>query len=498
MIQLMICLLFVGYLFWTDLRRQDGLSNALWIPLAWMFLAGSRYVSSWLHMGPTFASAADYSEGSPIDAAAFFSLIIAGVVILSRRKLNWSWVVRNNISIVVYLLFCLSSIAWTDDSFILLKRWVKDLGNPIMALVVLTEPRPYEAVAAVLRRLAFLLIPLSVVFIRYFPELGRDYRADGSPMYTGVGHQKNDLGLMCFLSGVYLTYELLAARTRGRADFVHRNKVIAAILGIMTAYLLMMSDSKTSLVCWVVVCAIFLLARISPMARSPYLLLGTLLGTVGLGWLLDEFFLIKDSLLALLNRDPSLTNRTEIWAIIGEVAVDPILGTGFMSFWSRERLEQVTNSLGAEINQAHNGYLEQYLNLGYVGVGLIVIVIAGGLLKACRQMKVDPASGLLRISFIAAAIVYNTAEASFYGINNMWVLLLLGCLEVPRKATGQAENGSPSKRRSVSGSGLHKTPCVPRSRMGNGQARAQVSESRESRLHPWPTESEIRRRPFGQ
>ena len=55
----------------------------------------------------------------------------------------------------------------------LVKRWIKDLGNPIMALVILTERRPYEALGITLRRLSFLLLPLSVVFVRYFPELGR-------------------------------------------------------------------------------------------------------------------------------------------------------------------------------------------------------------------------------------------------------------------------------------------------------------------------------------
>ena len=82
-----------------------------------------------------------------------------------------------------------------------MKRWVKELGNPIMALVILTEPRPYEAVGTVLRRLAFLMLPLSVLFLRYYPELGRSYHADGSPMFTGVGHQKNDLGSMCLMAG---------------------------------------------------------------------------------------------------------------------------------------------------------------------------------------------------------------------------------------------------------------------------------------------------------
>ena len=49
-----------------------------------------------------------------------------------------------------------------------------------MVLVILTEKRPYEAVGVILRRLAFLLLPLSVLFIRYYPDLGREYILRGA------------------------------------------------------------------------------------------------------------------------------------------------------------------------------------------------------------------------------------------------------------------------------------------------------------------------------
>src|SRR5262249_24610187 len=221
-----VCILFIVYLFWTDLRRPDSPSSALWVPLAWMFLAGSRWVSHWLGAAPTFGSANDYAEGNPVDRAVFLTLIVAGIVILARRKIDWHRLLFNNKWIVLYLLYCLASMAWSDDPTLLMKRWVKDLGNPIMALVILTERRPYEAVGVVLRRLAFLLLPLSVLFIKYYPGLGRDYKASGAPMFTGVGHQKNDLGLMCLLAGIYVFWELLQwrrSRRLGRAHPVHGN-----------------------------------------------------------------------------------------------------------------------------------------------------------------------------------------------------------------------------------------------------------------------------------
>ena len=104
-------------------------------------------------------------SSAPLPAPSAHALavlvIVAGIVILARRKIDWPRLLLNNTWIVLYLLYCLASMTWSDEPTILMKRWVKDLGNPIMALVILTERRPYEAVGVVLRRLTFLLRPLS-------------------------------------------------------------------------------------------------------------------------------------------------------------------------------------------------------------------------------------------------------------------------------------------------------------------------------------------------
>jgi O-antigen ligase len=411
-----------------------------------MFLAGSRWVSSWLGVAPTFVSADDYAEGSPIDRAVFLTLIVAGIVILARRKIDWHRLLLNNQWIVLYLLYCLASMAWSDDPTLLMKRWVKDLGNPIMALVILTERRPYEAVGVVLRRLTFLLLPLSVLFIKYYPELGRAYKADGTPMFTGVGHQKNDLGLMCLMAGIYMFWELLQRRENKYPTFIQQHKIIAIVLIGILAWLLHMSDSQTSFVCLVAALLLLLLGRI---ARRPATIFGVLLSAavaLPLGEMLD----LRELALSFLGRDSTLTNRTVIWQMLERMEGNPVVGVGFMSFWSGDRLEEVWRVYEG-INQAHSGYLEQYLNLGYVGVAFIAVIALSGLLKVRRHLNDDPAAGILRLSFIVSAILYNYTEASFYGMNNMWMLLLLGCLEVPRQRQPRAVDISPSKRRMVQG-----------------------------------------------
>jgi O-antigen ligase len=394
-----------------------------------MFLVGSRYLSDWLNLGRELKSAADYADGSPIDRAVFSGLLVAGIVILIRRKIDWHRLLVKNGWIVLYLLYCLASVMWTDEPAILLKRWVKDLGFPIMALIILTEQKPYEAVGVVLRRMAFVMLPLSVVFIKYYPDLGRWYRlSDGAESFTGVGRQKNDLGLICLVIGIYMAWDVLL-----KPKFLRQNKIIFVMLAGMLAWLLYMSNSQTSLVCLVVAITVLLLGRWRPLATRPDAMLAVLFCSVVAIWLLDQAVNLQDLVLSLLGREPDLTERTDIWRVLLGFNTDPIIGVGFWSFWTGTRQEEAWRLIGARFNQAHNGYLEQYLNLGYVGVAFIVIIMLSGLLKIRRHLSLDHAAGMLRLSFLIVAILYNYTEASFHGLNNMWTLLLLACIEGPRR-----------------------------------------------------------------
>ena len=51
--------------------------------------------------------------------------------------------------------------------------------------------------------------------------------------------------------------------------------------------------------------------------------------------------------------------------------INPIFGTGFESFWLGKRLEQLQGIFFFFPNEAHNGYLEVYLNLGLMGLFIV-------------------------------------------------------------------------------------------------------------------------------
>jgi exopolysaccharide production protein ExoQ len=437
-----LCALAVVYLFHRDAKENPETSAALWVPLAWMFLAGSRYVSSWLSLGGGGSETA-YDEGSPLDAAVFAALLFAGLVILSRRRIDWGQLVWCNKLIACYFTFCLISLVWSDEPAIGLRRWVKDLGNPVMALVILTERQPVQAIGVVLRRLAYLMLPMSVVFVRYFPELGRTYHF-GVPTFTGIGHQKNALGQMCLVTGLYLAWQILQDRAHFKSWTVSRRLRLWLLIG-MAVYLLRLSDSQTSIASLLLAAGLMALARVGFIARQPARLVSVFVCGALAFFLLDSTLGLRDMALELMDRDPSLTSRTDLWTVLLNVANSPLLGTGFMSFWAGDRMMSVWALLGTPVLQAHSGYLEQYLNLGYVGVGFIALMIAKGLFDARALAPSEPSFAILRLAFVVSAAAYNYTEASFYGINNMWVLLLLGLLNVPR-AVQQASTDAAADR----------------------------------------------------
>jgi O-antigen ligase len=126
-----------------------------------------------------------------------------------------------------------------------------------------------------------------------------------------------------------------------------------------------------------------------------------------------------------------------------------LLGAGYESFWSGERLVRVWVKLGVTeggIIQAHNGYIETYLNLGMVGLVLLVARIGGGLLKAMRQLNTEYVQAVLCIAYILTAVLYNYTEAAFKPMNNVFVLLLLSIMWVPSRPSGKARTAThPSK-----------------------------------------------------
>src|SRR5438105_2754741 len=204
-VALVLTLALIIFLFRRDIREKPDVTGALWLPVLWILIVCSRAVSWWLELfglpisGPASATAAT-EEGSPLDACVYFALIAAGMYVLAKRQVNLGEAARNNGWLIAFLLYCFLAILWSDFPFVAFKRWIKILGPPTMALVIITEPNFQAALITVIKRCAYVLVLVSALWIKYYPELGLGYDEwSGVPMIRGIAGNKNSLGLDCLI-----------------------------------------------------------------------------------------------------------------------------------------------------------------------------------------------------------------------------------------------------------------------------------------------------------
>ena len=412
-IALLICLAGVVWLFRRDFRERPNVTAALWLPFFWVLISGSRFISAWLEIFGLNLGGVSIEEGSPVDAVFFFGLIVSGICVLYRRQVSCMEFMRSNRWVTIYLAYCLVAVLWSDYSFIAFKRWIKLFGQPVMVLILLTEPDPMESVSRLLKRCAYVIVPISILFIKYFPSLGSCYDLwTGLRMNTGITTDKNALGCDCFILGLFFIWHFLQVRRREKGVSRRNELVLCFAFLVMIGWLLHIAHSSTPLGALALAVTMIWFLGLKFVDRRR---LGVYLTVFVVTCVFAEIsFGIHNYIIAALGRDKTLTGRTDIWQILLNWDINPILGVGFESFWLGDRLDKLAELLpGLSLNEAHNGYLETYLNLGLLGLFITIVLLLATYFKAHRALLNDLQFGRFRLAYLAGFIVYNWTEAAF-------------------------------------------------------------------------------------
>lgn len=245
----------------------------------------------------------------------------------------------------------------------------------------------------------------------------------------GIVGNANTLGILCALSLLLIVHRMVA-----------RRRVDVASVGFfaLAAYLLMRSESVTSIIALGVCALLFtvILIRRVPAIRTRLMLLVGLTAvtaaTTGVAWA------HKDGVLAAIGRDSSLTGRAQIWEAVMERALNrPVIGHGYASPWlpmvpefSEWRIDH-----GRVVAQAHSMWVDVFLQLGIVGVilvGIVYLVLWG---RAARLAFIAPAGSGKVIPFVMASLllVQGVTESSpmmTWG----WLLVVSMTMLMPRAA----------------------------------------------------------------
>jgi O-antigen ligase len=346
---------------------------------------------------------------------------------------------------VLYYSFALVSLSWSDFPGWGFKRWVRALGEVIMILIIVTDAQPAAALRRLFSRLGFVLLPTSILLVKYYPKLGRGFSEWGDLIVnTGVTTNKNALGSVVLFVALGALWQVLDLwRDKDQPNRTRRLLAQSTLLAFAID-LLFTAHSATCGACFVLGAGL-MLAMSRPFLRARpaavhALVLGILLAG-GLAVMLNG----EAGAVRAMGRDPDLTGRTELWAAVIPLVPNSLGGAGFETFWLGPRFIRANAAIGgfSMANEAHNGYIEVYLNLGWLGVGLIALILVQGYRRTVRAFRHDRALGSLLVAYVVMLPVYNTTEAGFRILTLSWFFLLLSVVAANRAISlGEAASES--------------------------------------------------------
>jgi O-antigen ligase len=130
----------------------------------------------------------------------------------------------------------------------------------------------------------------------------------------------------------------------------------------------------------------------------------------------------------LLGRSPDASGRFYIWErVLNLISEKPMLGWGWTGYWipGVEPWEGLVVINSVPMYQAHNAYLDVWLQLGLIGLALFVLTLTQGFIRAWRVAVRHTSPLYLYPLFILLAVLGQSLTESRLLIEISWILLVV-------------------------------------------------------------------------
>ncbi|MGX9418462.1 O-antigen ligase family protein [Vibrio sp. WJH972] len=340
----------------------------------------------------------------------------------------------NRSTILLLSLFSLmfASMIWSDFIMLTAKRAI---FQTMLVIVIYSSVMLLGSTKRVMETIYIYFVALAAyicLFTIVFPGYAFDVGGEMSAFYTA----KNYLGLVAFF-GCSISYYFVGLNKR------HSGKMLALWLLI-----LLLTQSKTSISLMGMIFAYNAISRnhllISLTTRT---FLFTVLGIFFIVPLVTyfyssvDFFDVYGSFFGTID----LTGRGQIWQLsIEQVNQNPFLGVGFAAFWGTGVIPDMFNiqySFLQFINQSHNGYIDTLVQLGTVGL-VVVLTMMMSLWKELMSIK-----NTFLINTFFFCVIHNVTESSFVRDSHLVWIMILFMLSISflENNTKEVENTSPQQ-----------------------------------------------------
>lgn len=300
------------------------------------------------------------------------------------------------VGLLAFLGWSVASYTWSTDRHDSAHQILEWIGIALTGVIAAIVLRREELLRAFSLGSKLLIVMTGTALVVAYHAASAPPVIDPAPGWHGPIGGKNILGLLMALAIILFAAEMKTVRS-------DRWWILAAVV------LLLGSQSGAGLCITLLVVAIWawewgLKGVTNRINRVMFKIISILLAAAGALFLLTDF----PAATSLFGKSSTLTGRTHIWsAVITAIKQKPTFGYGFAGVWFEKTgpTAVIWKHIGFTAYEAHDLYLDIWLQLGLVGIALFVVVAvmaALRLLPAVRQK--DPGFRWITLIFMALLI----------------------------------------------------------------------------------------------
>jgi exopolysaccharide production protein ExoQ len=383
---------------------------------------------------PAFARAANPATEPDMTVAHVVLVplyaVMCGIILMKPRgflrtstRAGWAWAL---------VALAITSTLWSEEPGLTLRRSVA-LVAPTALGVVLAQRFTRPELLRILGWSLGIAAVLSVFVSLALPSVGISTLNEYGSAWQGVFTNKNSLGrAMAFASTTLVLVAMQSSRGRW----------LPWSAAGLTLTLVLLSRSASSLLIvfgMLALIPLFRSLRLRTPAAGAVWFGAVLLGVIGLTVALANESVVFDA----LGRDATLTGRTTLWAVVlASIGEQPWLGHGYNAFWQgwSGSSALVLSEVGWDTPHAHNGFLDLALDLGLLGMALLVTALTVASRAALRSARTSAlASGVWPLVFLSFLLLINVTESSLLRQHNIYWILFVAvlCSDPPAETNGR-------------------------------------------------------------
>ena len=341
---------------------------------------------------------------------AWLTYVALGLILGSKTRyslLQFRFLLRDPFLAFLLLIISISTL-WSDVPWITFMNSVVFLVMTFIGAHIGAEYRLSE-LSSLFRWGSLVVVLLSLCAGIFLPEIGMEQKG-----LKGLLAHPNPMGLYAVIHLLLWLLNWFKSHTKG--------KLFSLFAILISFFVIILTNSASSVLqLLLLISALIIPLIITKFSSNKSVLLINVVSAIAIVVVICVIFNLNE-VLGLAGRDTTFTGRTTFWPqLLKLVAERPLLGYGFWGFWTNSNGPAVTigNKFFRPIH-AHNGFLDVAVDLGILGLLLVVFSIARNAFLSFKMLRREQYETIIPLLIIFFLISANITESRLLKTDFIW------------------------------------------------------------------------------